>query len=561
MARQNIPTTGYWITMATTIDTNFIELYSNGTTYSADILANTSAIGVHIADVANPHGVTASQLSLGNVNNTADIDKPVSTDQQTALDLKEDDLGTPTNNGDVLSSTTGDVRTWVTPSSNWILTTNNITPLAIVYPTNILEDSTSINLIPNVLAGTSGSGTLQTYSLVAGALPTGATLSPGSGTISCVLGAGAQGPSSATIRVITPVSTTDYVWNWEVKTTFTGITHFSNSEDLYTGLTLSSINSKYAEEVFIKAPVTGTINASGVFAIAGTEAVYMLPSTSNTWDYIIARSDIQYWNLIRGSTQNPNTLADTNVVVGTESHLVANTTDNVSVGGVSYPSDITMHYLTEQNYIRMTKEAGLDNVLTSTGTWSMGGVFADAVPRDGLVRTLVSRDGRNYFGFKYSATNANCSFYYGNGNVSGTLPFASVPVSIAAGQAWCLRSNGTTLVFEIGSTTCISSTTPFSAIDGASANALDILLFKGVASNKLVSPINKTHLHMAYNQGEMSHLWIHNGANDVGAATDQTVLATDIPAGSQYYWLLTETTGKTFAATTGGITLNGLTDL
>ena len=38
----------------------------------------------------NPHGVTASQVGLGNVDNTSDLNKPVSTAQQAALDLKAD---------------------------------------------------------------------------------------------------------------------------------------------------------------------------------------------------------------------------------------------------------------------------------------------------------------------------------------------------------------------------------------------------------------------------------------------------------------------------------------
>ena len=38
----------------------------------------------------NPHGVTAAQVGLGNVDNTSDADKPVSTAQQAALDLKYD---------------------------------------------------------------------------------------------------------------------------------------------------------------------------------------------------------------------------------------------------------------------------------------------------------------------------------------------------------------------------------------------------------------------------------------------------------------------------------------
>ena len=44
----------------------------------------------HIADLENPHQVTAEQVGLGNVDNTSDADKPVSTAQQAALDLKAD---------------------------------------------------------------------------------------------------------------------------------------------------------------------------------------------------------------------------------------------------------------------------------------------------------------------------------------------------------------------------------------------------------------------------------------------------------------------------------------
>lgn len=39
----------------------------------------------HIANKSNPHGVTKAQVGLGNVNNTSDVDKPVSTAQATAI--------------------------------------------------------------------------------------------------------------------------------------------------------------------------------------------------------------------------------------------------------------------------------------------------------------------------------------------------------------------------------------------------------------------------------------------------------------------------------------------
>jgi YD repeat-containing protein len=47
-----------------------------------------AAAYAHISDTANPHSVTKAQVGLGNVDNTADSAKPVSTATQTALDAK-----------------------------------------------------------------------------------------------------------------------------------------------------------------------------------------------------------------------------------------------------------------------------------------------------------------------------------------------------------------------------------------------------------------------------------------------------------------------------------------
>lgn len=49
---------------------------------TSDIVA---LIDVHLTNTSNPHQVTATQVGLGNVNNTSDIDKPVSTAQASAI--------------------------------------------------------------------------------------------------------------------------------------------------------------------------------------------------------------------------------------------------------------------------------------------------------------------------------------------------------------------------------------------------------------------------------------------------------------------------------------------
>ena len=49
---------------------------------------NLTTLTSHTSNTSNPHSVTKSQVGLGNVDNTSDANKPVSTAQQTALDLK-----------------------------------------------------------------------------------------------------------------------------------------------------------------------------------------------------------------------------------------------------------------------------------------------------------------------------------------------------------------------------------------------------------------------------------------------------------------------------------------
>lgn len=51
----------------------------------------TTNLNAHTSNTSNPHSVTKAQVGLGNVDNTADADKPVSTATQTALNAKAND--------------------------------------------------------------------------------------------------------------------------------------------------------------------------------------------------------------------------------------------------------------------------------------------------------------------------------------------------------------------------------------------------------------------------------------------------------------------------------------
>lgn len=54
--------------------------------------ATVTALNTHINDLLNPHGVTAAQVGLGNVDNTSDANKPVSTATAAAIALKQNIL-------------------------------------------------------------------------------------------------------------------------------------------------------------------------------------------------------------------------------------------------------------------------------------------------------------------------------------------------------------------------------------------------------------------------------------------------------------------------------------
>ena len=92
------------ISNITNLQTTLDTLSSN---IDAEVSRATAAEGTisttlasHTSNTSNPHKVTKAQIGLGNVDNTSDIDKPVSTATQSVLDTKvdkEDGKGLSTN--------------------------------------------------------------------------------------------------------------------------------------------------------------------------------------------------------------------------------------------------------------------------------------------------------------------------------------------------------------------------------------------------------------------------------------------------------------------------------
>lgn len=71
-------------------DYGFTDNSSNWDNAFSWVDTNGANVVSHLTDTTNPHSVTKTQVGLGNVDNTSDLDKPISTATQTALDDKLD---------------------------------------------------------------------------------------------------------------------------------------------------------------------------------------------------------------------------------------------------------------------------------------------------------------------------------------------------------------------------------------------------------------------------------------------------------------------------------------
>jgi hypothetical protein len=128
------------------VDSKILVIHEGYTfTISAlDIISGISVISAdHLSDFNNPHQVTKTQVGLGNVDNTSDLNKPVSTATFTALSTKQDLLVTGLNiktvNGQSILGS-GDIPFLVTSvngkTGNLILTTTDISEGANLYYTD-----------------------------------------------------------------------------------------------------------------------------------------------------------------------------------------------------------------------------------------------------------------------------------------------------------------------------------------------------------------------------------------------------------------------------------------
>lgn len=115
----------------------------------SDITALETKVNNHIANKSNPHTVTKAQVGLGNVNNTSDADKPVSTAQATAI-ANAKAAGTAAQTSINSHAGRKDNPHTVTRTQLGLATTDKVVFAKTTAPSGFFKESSDVRLKSNI---------------------------------------------------------------------------------------------------------------------------------------------------------------------------------------------------------------------------------------------------------------------------------------------------------------------------------------------------------------------------------------------------------------------------
>lgn len=497
-------------------------------------------------------------VGLAQVDNTSDVDKPVSTAVSNALADKQDTLVSGINlktiNGESLLGNTN-ISVGLDERVDWVLSTDVFTTPIIAYA-NLHMQVNSSGDVPVYILG--GSEPVQSYRVSSGSLPAEVTLDTNTGTLSYTTTASTSSGSFG-ITANNPVGdSAEFIVNWEISAP-NGIAEFSNSENVYPFLRVTTSNSD-SNQFLIKNSFYGTLTStsSGVINEDSTYPIYTASNGDNTWNYLIKPDSSSYWYFYKNSTTDPATLSNglsTDIrTSGLTYDLVSPASQDVLVGGVNFPSDRSdVHWGSGINYIEIGNDASLNGVMTRDDSWSFGFTLVDAWKPDGMGRGLLTREGRNWLAMAFGHSGTYSELVYGNGSSrtyhsseSTSLPAGGFP----AGAVVRVTFDGSATKFYVDGTMYYNATSSSIYWDGSSADALSLQFSNGVNANANMTSDSYEHSKW---QGQISRLWIAAGTVE---STDDN--GTAYPAGATHAWDLSETTGAGFAASIGSITAQGI---
>lgn len=130
---------------------NVEHFNENATKIDNKMYSIETTVSSHVANNANPHQVTKAQVGLGNVDNTSDSNKPISTAVQAALNLKLNTSTVGSANGVASLDSNGQVPSSQLPSSK-IDTAYNHSQTTSGNPHNVTKSDVGLGNVGNFKA-------------------------------------------------------------------------------------------------------------------------------------------------------------------------------------------------------------------------------------------------------------------------------------------------------------------------------------------------------------------------------------------------------------------------
>lgn len=444
---------------------------------------------------------------------------------------------------------------WVETSDDratWMLSTSAFSAPVFAYPTVEVNVNSAGTIAPIIL---SGSEPFTEWAVSSGTMPSEFSFDTATGVITYTTTA-ATGAGTFFVTASNPAGASSaHQIDWEIRAS-QGILEFANTLNPYPFMRISTSNTDNTD-YYIKTAFHGrtTSTGNGTLIEDATKPIYVKNNGNGTWNYLLFPTGYSYWMVFIGSSTDPSTLTgglSTDINTGLTYDLVSPITEDVTVDGVSYPSDRTdVHWGSALQYLHFGQDASLDNVLTKAGNHSFGFTLVDPWTKDGMGRGLFTREGRNWMAVAIGHNATYSEMIVGNGASKGydssevnTIPANGFP----AGAVVRVTVSGTTLSFYVDGVLYYDYSIS-SYWDSTSANTLDL---------QFSNPVNRDVHITSYSydntgwQGQIERLWIANGT--VVAADDDGVT---YPTGTTHAWDLDEVTGNTFAPAIGSVTAEG----
>ena len=438
--------------------------------------------------------------------------------------------------------------------TTWILETDTFLSPSFAYASVLVDVNSSGEITPIILGGTEP---FTNWEISSGTLPSEFSFNQNSGVISYNTTSN-TGTGSFSVIATNPVGpSTPFTVNWEIRQA-QGRSEFLNSLNPYPFMRISTFNADEAQ-YYIKmidfagrtaSPFSGTIIEDSAYPI------YVADNSDGTWNYMILPYGNSYWMLFANCTTDPSYLSDgyvSDINISKSYDLVCPATNGIVFDGVNYPSDLSdVHWGAALNYINFGNDSSLDNILTKAGDFSFGFTLDEPWLRDGMARSLFTREGRNWMSICLGHVDSYSNMIFGNGSSRSydSSEVTSIPTNgFPIGTKIRVTLSGTTLSFYADGVKYYDYN--ISAYwDSASANSLDLQFANAVNSNVPMLTENYEHTNW---QGLISRLWISNGT--VESVDDDGV---NYPPSVTHSWELDETEGSLFTPSNGSVYGNGV---